>query len=167
MKINGFMLRRAIKLWEGRRDAAIAVFPASLSRYADESVVDPVDISRRALAAEKNIVLLQSAQADFNLRVIVPYRATQISLCAAVKMVGAIGRIEKIWRDAAAPAAQTRYGEESRDLDKKYKVSTITPEAALTHAEVQSGEKSLLVEAIAIGNGTKIEFETLGASLFE
>lgn len=175
MLVSGYMLRQGIKLWEGRRDMAAKQFAGTLKRYPSETgKATPEAIETIFRKAEQNIATLQTAQAQYNLRVRVEVLGASMTLAEAVKRIGGFGRLEKIWRDAAAPKEDRyAYREDTRESGKEYAVATVTPEEALKRAETYARSKAELTRVIAEGNGTRVEareldaLKELDASLFE
>lgn len=168
MKITGYALREALKQHELRRDAASRSFNGTLKSFTDESKETPQAVMEVLRHAERCIARLQVAQMRYNLAVTVP--GGTMLLAEAIKLIGGIGRAEKMWRTVAGPK-EDRYSsyheEDVRDPTKIRASSTITVKEAVALAAATAKESSQLRESIAIANATSVEVEGLDASLFE
>lgn len=160
MKVNGFLIREAIRRWELRRDSAAGLFKGSLFRFSGEIKTSPVEISDRFVAAEAATASLQTSQARYNLLVTVVVFDQEMTLAESIKRIGGAGRLEKMWRDAAAPK-QDKYGYErdlmERELDKERSVPVLGEKELMDRAHKAAAFAGAIRAAIASGNGTMVE----------
>ena len=168
MKITGYMLREAIKMHELRRDTAAAAFAPSLKKFETETKTAPHDIVKEFLAAEEDIAKLQMVQARYNLHVAVTVHGTRMSLAEAVKRLGGMSRVEKMWRSATGTKVD-RYSYQSDERSKDVLIArtTITTAEAMKLAQTAAKATGEFRAAIATGNATEFEAETLDAKLFD
>lgn len=169
MKTTGYDLREAIKQHELRRDTAARAFNGSLKAFPNEEKESPEAVIHAFTAAELAITTLQTAQMRYNLAVTITANGKTMPLALAIKIVGGIARVEKMWRSAAGPK-EDRYGynnDDVRDPSQIRAVATIQAGATLKLASAAAKQSSALRKAIAVGNATEVEIESLDATLFE
>lgn len=171
MKITGYALREAIKQHELRRDTAAHGFNGSLKAFPGEVKDTPSKVIETFLSAETAIARLQVAQMQYNLIVTVtPTMGEKMSLAEAIKRVGGLGRVEKMWRSAAGPK-KDRYGnyldEDEIDPTRVRSKPTMTPTEAVKMATAAGKRAGALRAAIATSNATQVEIEGLDPELFE
>ena len=166
MKVNGYMLREAIRRWQLRRDTAVGQFPKTLTSFANEVKPSPDEIGKAALEAELAIAQLQTAQTQYNARVVVDY-APGWTLIRCIKTVGGVARIEKLWRTAAviekSPFASLVA---TRKADELVATRVLSYEDAAKRTEELGKMLSGLREAIAVANATELDID-LDAKLLE
>lgn len=167
MKVNGYKLREALRRWQLRRDTAAGQFPKVLTAFPDDHKPSPVDIAAAVVTAETNIAALQTAQTAYNQRITVEAQGHTFSLLGAIKSVGGLGRVEKMWRTASAPP-KDRYmsNDETRPADQVVAKRQITYEQAAAYASDIGKQLGALREAIATGNARELEVD-LDPALFE
>jgi hypothetical protein len=170
MQVTGYSLREAIRRQQLRRDTIAAQFNDTLHVFEGEEKQSPDEIAAALMKAEKAVAALQAAQDEYNLRVKVEGKNVEkMTLCTAVKLVGGTGRLEKLWRTAAAPK-QDRY-DLGRDLvrnkDEVRARSAMSTRDLTDRATKAAGYAGALRAAIAEANGTKIDIEGLDGGLFE
>lgn len=170
MKISGYALREALRRWQLRRDTALSQFDGSLRKFQDEDKDPPVQIMERLTRAESVIAVLQEQQTRYNLTVKVsPQGLEPMTLLRAVKLIGGIGRQEKLWRNVAAPTKSSRvFGERQdvRDKDQEVARATITVKDASDRAAQIARISGSLRAAIATANASEVELE-IGSDLLE
>jgi hypothetical protein len=169
MKTTGYDLREAIKQHELRRDTAARGFNGALKKFPGEEKQSPESIVEAFTAAEVAITTLQTAQMRYNLAVTVTASGKTMPLALAIKLVGGIARVEKMWRSVAGPK-EDRYGyshDDVRDPNQLRAVPTVPAGTALKLASAAAKRSSALRKAIAVGNATEVEIEGLDAALFE
>lgn len=175
IKVTGYSLRTAIKRWTIKRDSATHRFPTTLHKFKDEAKANPEDVAAEIEAAESAIARLQTAQVLYNAQVEVELGGKTMKLAEAVKRMGGATRMEKLWKGVAGLDAQTAryrgssiYGETApvRNAGQEVADKTLSPESAAQKAAESAAFVSALQEAIASGNGTKIELD-IDNSLFE
>ncbi len=165
VNVTGYGLRKAIKKWTVKRDAAAGKFPTVLHKFKDEVKTSPEDVAAEVLAAETAIAKLQTAQVLYNAKVQVEVNGETVTLAEAVKRMGGATRIEKMWRTAAGLEKSNRNifgygaGPQTRNAGVEQQESTMNPELAVDRANQASELVSLLQEAIAGGNGNKVELD--------
>lgn len=168
MKVTGYMLQNTLRELQHTRDMAASQFDGSLKAFDGEEDKDPRAVMAAYLDAEARIATIQTAQARYNLEVVVPVVGFKVmSLSEAVKRVGGAGRAEKMWRSAAVSKKDDySYHKDSRSKDEEYAKNTITPQEALDLAKKAAKFASALREAIQVGNSKELEIEGLDPALF-
>ncbi len=170
MKTTGYALREAIKLQTLRADEAATNFDSSLKAFPSEGEKEkPQSVVDRYLAAHSAICKLQASQAKYNLLVNVTVGGTTITLSEAIKLIGGLGRAEKMWRSAAAPK-KDRYSssyDDTRDPTREHVVPTITTREAATLASQVAKKASKYRAAISTANTVEVDLEDLDPALFE
>lgn len=169
MKTTGWLLREAIKQNELRRDTAARSFNGTLKKFDDETKQDPEQVVTDFLKFEAAIASLQVAQAQYNLKVRVPFGGRTITLCEAVKLIGGFGRAEKMYRSATGdkPDRYSMRDDNVRDPNQERAKETLSPSKAASLASVQAKIAGRLRAAIATGNGTEVDIDNLDPALFE
>ena len=171
MKTSGYALREAIKQHELRRDTAAKLFNTSLKTFPGEKKDEtPQALVTRFLNAETAIALLQTAQAKYNLRVTfdVLSPSTRMTLSEAIKRIGGIARVEKMWRSAAGPGKESLYADHDvRDPTQVRSTPTISINEIVKLATQAGKQAGQLRAAIATANAREVEIEDLEPSLFE
>jgi hypothetical protein len=159
VKITGYALREAIKRWQLRRDTASNLFDASIRKFEDETKESPVEVMKQLSQAEQAIAALQEVQSRYNLEVPV----MGMSLCKAIKLVGGAGRMEKMWRNVAAPI-KDRYGRDSDVRDKTQEVAkpTVSSREAAVLASDAARWAGSLRSGISVANAIEIDLEVNG-----
>lgn len=103
MKVTGHRLKESIKFHMLLLNAAKEQFDASVYVFEDEKKPTPTEMDERIFHAERAIARLQTAQAWFNLHVLVRIDDGSITLAEAIKVIGGAGRREARWRSCSAP----------------------------------------------------------------
>jgi hypothetical protein len=169
MKITGYGLREAIKFHKLRSDEAAASFDSTLKVFKEDSKESPQSVVERYLSAESAVARLQTAQAEYNLKVTMTTDRGAISLSEGIKLIGGLGRAEKMWRSAASPK-KDRYGssfEDTRDPTREHAKPTITTTEAAALASKVAKIASRLRAAIATANTVELDIIDLDPTLFE
>lgn len=167
MKVTGYTLRAAIKEQELKRDTASGAFTPSLRTFPGETK-DPQKIMERFEAAEKALTKLQAAQMRYNLMVSVEVLGEKMTLAEAIKRVGGIGRIEKMWKDAIQDKQRNSYMDEDvRDPNQVRATRTVASDDAMMLARAAGKKAQALRAVIATSNGREVEIEDLDGALFE
>lgn len=165
MKVNGFLLQQAIKRWELRRDTASNQFSDTLFKFKDETKASPDSVFKDFVTAEDAIVKLETAQAKYNLKVIVDLApGRQMTLTEAVKRLGGAGRGEKMWKTATNPK-KDRYGYGSpteRTSNTERATYVLSTSEMMSRADKAAQSTGLLRAAIARGNGTEFDAADIG-----
>ena len=171
MKINGYKLREALKFWNAKREATLSLFEGSLTKFKDENKKTPDEVISDFLEAEGAIVSLQTEQMRYNLAVTVRVHNNEMTLASAIKKLGGVGRVEKIWKAASKPVVKGRYGHIEnkvityKEKDTEYAERVVSFESALERAAVAGREAAVYREAVSIGNSKEIETD-LSPKLF-
>lgn len=160
MKISGFRLQQAIKVQVDRRKLAEARFDGSLKKFPDEKKPDPRDLMKEFEDAERQIALLQTAQARFNLTVEVEVQGKRMTLQEAVKLLGGASRVERNWTKAAAEE-NDRYADRVRDKDSIIAQRQVEPEKCAEFAKTAARKVRALRYAIQKGNATELDISGL------
>lgn len=158
MKITGYALREALKAHELTRDTAASMFDPSLKRWPDEEKQSPQSVVDAFLKAEAAIAALQTAQCRYNLAVTVEFEGRVITLAEAIKLVGGLARVEKMWRTIATPK-KDRYGydQTTRDPNVVMTVMTVSVQEAATLAQASAKRAGSLRALIATANAQSVE----------
>ncbi len=168
MKVTGFDLRDAIKMHELRRELPEKAFTGSLRRYEKDPVAEtPVALAQAFEESEAALAALQTAQMTYNLQVKVSLNGQPLTLAEAIKRVGGMGRLQKLWKSALGEKADRLYIPESRDPSQEHMVSTISAKEAMAHALAASRKHSALQAAIGVANATEVDIQNLDPKLFE
>lgn len=171
MQVTGYTLREAIRRQQLRRDTIAAQFSDTLHLFEGEEKQTPDEVAAALMKSEQAVAALQAAQDKYNLHVRVAGKLIgEMTLCTAIKLVGGSGRLEKLWRTAAAPK-QDRY-DVGRDLirnkDEVRARPAMSPRDLTDRATKAASYAGALRAAIAEANSTKINIEGLDdGGLFE
>lgn len=168
MKITGYAITQAIKQQELKRDSAKTSFSSSLKAFPDETKKSPLLLADQLMQAEEAIAKLQALQMRYNLSVNVKVQEKSMTLAEAIKRVGGVGRLEKLWRSVATPA-ESRYSgyDDRRESSVVVAVPTVSQDDAAKKASQYTRLASTFRAAIAVGNGSELEVEDLYKSFFE
>jgi len=158
MKATGNQLQQALRSQQERKVFAESRFIASLRVFPGEEDGSPEERMAELQDAEHKISVLQAAQTVFNCRVRVEVLGQGMSLLDAVKRVGAAGRVETLWRDAAKEPLSY---ERTRVRDHVIQVRTVTRDRCAELAREASRRARAFRAAIQAGNATSIELEML------
>jgi hypothetical protein len=171
MKVNGYILREAIKKLHLQIEIHENQFDNNTMAFADDKKKALEAITADWFEAEEKICSLQEALNAYNLKVKIEVDGLgAMSLAKAIKLVGPASRIEKRWRQLAAPK-KDRYERHRPDLQvkedgTKYAEKTYTVDAAM-FAAISWGKRAAGIRgALAVGNSTLIDLDIPGA-LFE
>lgn len=179
MQVTGYALREALRKWQLKRETAATQFADSLFEFptARGKKPKPDDIVAKVVQAERAIAALQTAQAVYNSKVWVHWgdtagnaSAENIQLTRAIKLIGAFGRVEKLWR-VAATGKKDKYAHYRSDDPGRLKEGellaerTISPEDAADRVESFASKLGVLRQAVAIGNATPTEIDLDGSLL--
>ena len=169
LEVTGYMLRSAILRWALRRDTAVGQFPDTFTCFPGEEKSTPVEIAERLSRAEDAIAELQTLQVRYNLGITIKVAGREMPLAQGVKMLGGLGRLEKLWR-VQVTKPKDRYGydrSEVRNKDEIRAQSRMTPDEIVKRAEAVAKYKGDLAQAIAEANATRVSFERVEGALFE
>lgn len=171
MKVTGYKLREALRRWQLRRETAAGQFGDTLKAFPGENKLPPQSVANLVTRAEETIAVLQSEQTVYNTRVSVTVNGVRHSLLHAIKLVGAYGRIEKMWRGNIGKKDKYQFYRHDdpnrRKADEIVARPTMTPDEIAKEAANVGTLLAVLREAIAVANATELEHENLDASLFE
>jgi hypothetical protein len=163
MKLNGYLIREAIKRWTLYKDTIQAQFKESLYYFDEDQKADPIAVMNEFSKAEYAVAYLEEAQQRFNQIVQVTVLNETMPLTRAVKLVGGAGRQEKMWRDASIKK-KDRYSYDdklSRSKDTEYAKPAISRAEAIDSSAKASKFAAALRNAIARGNNTDVNLESL------
>jgi hypothetical protein len=161
MLVTGHKLTQAVKQWSLLSMALQSSFDGSLMAFPGDAVTQPQRIVADYLSAEAKIAALQTTQAAYNQTIQIDVEGMKMSLLMAIKLIGSVGRAEKMFRSVAAPA-KDRYAirsDNERDPSKIMAVPTISKAAALEEAKRHARFAGALRTAIAIGNAREIDMD--------
>jgi len=172
MKVTGYMLREEIRKTNLQISMLEAEFQESKSAFRDEKKRTLEEISASLMKAERKVCFLQEATQKYNLSVNaeVP-KVGKLTLAQTIKLIGPISRLEKKWRDLAAPnKGVNRYYEAGnvtvRDKEKEYANPTFTREQAGVQARETGVQLASLRSALGMMNAKEIDLD-IHPSLFE
>lgn len=168
MKMTGFGIREALRRWQLKRDTANSLFDGSLRKFADDEKEHPQEIMKAFALADVAIAKLQTAQQLYNLTVLVDVQGNTMTLSEAVKLIGGVGRMEKMWRSGVAPKRE-RYAlreDEVRKDDEVRSVQVMKTSEMLSEAERAARLASALRFAIAQGNIQEVDLKVQGLEPF-
>ena len=169
MKVTGYMIREALRRWSLKREAASGQFEDSLKVFEDEKKATPLEVMTDFRAADLSIALLQVVQDRYNLAVYVEVNAgaeetVRITLASAVKLVGGVGRAEKMWRSAAKPKGDGYSYGRNADVRKSDEIrarNVMDVKDLLSESEKMARYAASLRQAIALGNGQEVDSSVL------
>lgn len=166
MKITGYQLREAIKVWQLRKTAAEAAFTDSLTKFKDDNKEEPSVAADRVVEAETAIVRLQVAQMKYNLAVKVDVAGVgEITLAEVIKLAGATSRIEKVWSGATSTLnMNARYSHGVRDPNHDHAKAAVTPKEILERTSGLTKRAGALRAALGAGNTREVPIEDLDAA---
>jgi len=156
-EVNGFQIKEALKRWELRRRTADQQFQDSIRVFEGDERPSPQDVIGAYKLADESYAKLQELQQWYNQQVTCSVLGGKHTLSYCVKVVGGLGRTEKLWRDACTEKRDRWYREElSRSKDQEYAKRTVSIEEAIQFAEEAAKQASEVRAAIAVGNATAI-----------
>lgn len=168
MKVTGYALREALRKWQLKRETAAGQFADTLFEFptARGKKPKPHEIAEKVDRAERAIAALQTAQALYNASVWVtlPFYGESVQLTRAIKLIGALGRVEKLWR-IAATGKRDKYASFRSDDPKRLKEGemlaepTITPEEAAKSVEGYASQLGAIRQVVAVANATEITID--------
>lgn len=162
-RVTGFKLREVIKGNEIKRGSLQSLFSESLTAFKDdEEKGDPKKLADELHQCDEAIAKLQTALAQFNLSVRVRADGREMSLCEAVKQVGVVDRMEKLW---AGAHASSRYSDRTRSKEIEVAVATIKPREAIEKSLSFSKSANTIRAAIAEANAKEVNIEFLDEAL--
>lgn len=166
MKVTGHRIQQRIRELKAVLEVLNNQVREALKAYPGEQK-DPVTIGNKVFSTELLLVKLQCAQDRYNELVKTEVDGFgKVTLGYAVKAVGPLGRIEKLWRSAASGEKPDRYSTRTneRSKDTEYARPTVTPEDALALQQDYSKRVSTMRNVIALMNTTEIEVSEIGLS---
>jgi len=171
MKVTGYKIREALKMAQLELSTIGSQFGDSLFCFEGEAKPSPKNIIISIQQLERNIARLQTAQAMYNLTVMITVGHERLTLEEAIKRVGGAGRISKMWRVAAQGNQVDKWElrqSMSRKTDEIQAQPTISKIEALEETKVSEKYASALRNAIAIGNTTEVTLDSIDLTgLFE
>lgn len=168
MKLTGYQIQHLAREKTTLIETLVSQFRARTKVFPGDPEPHLEALGLQIQKEETALAKLQTIQTRYNLRVEVSVEGVTMPLAEAVKSVGGAGRLEKIWRDLAAPR-KDRY---SLDRDERQEgtvvaKAAVSSEEALVLSKKAAKRASALREAIQIGNATAIAFDNVPDSLFE
>lgn len=171
MKVTGYKLKEEIKKTNLTISMLENEFKNSKKKFEGEDKRSLDDITIDLFKAEEKVCKLQEATHRYNLKVadeVKPFG--KVTLSFIIKIVGPISRIEKRWRQLAAPKRDRHriYDDEYsvKDKDKEYAEKTYTQEQAGKQAHEWASRLAGVRSALALMNAQEIELD-IPESLFE
>jgi len=173
MQLTGYTFKEAIKMAILELTTVRSTFDESLQAFAGEERQDPVEIAKRIEELEGQIAQLQTAQAEYNLTVTVEVKGidgvkVSMSLGAAIRLVGGMGRLAKMWRNAASGKSVDRWDrgrQQTRNKDTEVAQPTMKRADALVLAKSYSKFAAALGNAISVGNTTRLDIAWVDESM--
>lgn len=159
--VTGIRLREALKRWRIKRDVADKQFTDSLWAFEEDQKATPQEVAKNFTEADMMIAKLQDVQAEYNRRVMVKVEGAEISLSAAIRLVGGAGRLESMWRRAATETGLGRYSDRelSRPADEIRAKRVVSQANATIFSDNAARYAAALRTAIATGNATRLSME--------
>jgi hypothetical protein len=169
MKVTGYQLMDRIEALRQQAQTISGQFADSLYRFADptEEKADPRDLMRDYMACERQVALLQAAQAAYNVRVTVDVAGEVMSLQQAVKLIGSANRVKTNWLSTVKPPSEQR-GVVShyyittgnvRDKDSEYAVRVVSIPECLRLSQEATDFATALKQAIRAGNAVELDLD--------
>jgi hypothetical protein len=97
-KVTGYELREAIKTRQLKLSNLERDFSKSMFAFEDQKKEKPQELAKRIFLLERDIVRLQTAQAEYNLAATCVLPDGAISLAEAIKLQGVVGRLLNRWQ---------------------------------------------------------------------
>lgn len=165
MKISGFGLQLALKRLTAQRELELARFGETLYQFEGEKKPHPDEVAEKYLQLERKIAKVQSAQAKYNSGI----DLGPMSLQEAVKFIGGLTRLERLWKGQVKPKETPRWmgGEGNskiRDKEKDYAMAVFSTDELMTRAMRTNGQVAELRAAIQRFNANEKTLEELGLS---
>ncbi|MCS6776636.1 MAG: hypothetical protein RMJ43_09385 [Chloroherpetonaceae bacterium] len=163
MKVTGYMILDRIEALQERASLLEDQFEPALFRFRDESEQrpDPRELMRAYEQCERKIALLQEAQAHYNLRVSVTVAGETMTLQRAVKLIGTMGRIRNLWKEAVedTEGRYLRPLRRQRDRDAEYAERVVSVAECLHSAEEAGRLATAFKQAVRAGNATEVDLD--------
>lgn len=173
MQTTGNTIRDLVKSWELRKTTLETLFQDALYSFEGEDK-SPTLLSEQILEAEKKIVRLQVAQAEFNSTTFVESRLLgSLSLTEIVKLVGVYERMAKLWsRTVPKKSKELRYHDMSptapvRNTTQVVAKETVSLKDRMNLIEEHSKVLGHLKGLISEGNNKVVPLTILDPSFFE
>jgi hypothetical protein len=153
--VTGNQLKEARRIQDLRLKTLKALFAESVTKFEDEDKPPLEKLDQDIVDCEAKIVLIEEAQARYNLEVTAVVDGKPRTLTWLLKTVGPAGRREALWRATSVPK-QDRYSysraENERDKTKEYARRQISTADAAAKAEKAAKYASAVRNALAAGN---------------
>ena len=172
MKVNGYMLKEALRVWSEEIEMLTERFENSLQYYpSDKEIPDLEEIYQKLMKAYRAKALLESYQQQYNLQIgkIKANKAylaeEEISLSVAIKLIPGLGAMNNLWKKAATVGENKvlayRLGglKESRAKDTEYPVKTMNEKNCFYFSKEITKFVSQLRSSIALKNGEFVELD--------
>jgi len=162
MKITGFQLKHLLKKQELRKEALAQELEGTYAKLPnDTGTRTPKSVLDELAAVEKQIALLQTAQAQYNQKniVVLPSGLNGVPLAYVIKYEGVQNRICKMWKDTAKQAVKSHDLRFGLEKDHTYPVSQVDLKECLVHAMEASDVASRLQGAIGVANSRELEVD--------
>lgn len=161
MKLNGYMLREALRNLELRKDMLRSEVTSNLYTFAAHPP-DVVGTAEELLNVEKDLAEIQSVQARYNCEVSVIVEGRSMKLIEAVKLIGGASRMESLWRKAAETYLSNTgrgYGVPTKVADSVEATRTLSAEQLLKVTKDAVAFHSALRSAIAEANSRMMDMD--------
>ena len=162
IEVTGYMIRTGIETATRHRDGLVSLFKNSTKKFSGEEKDDLKAISKNLEQAELNLVELQVIQDLYNQAVVVnnpSFGGDRFTLSQAIKMVGGLSRMEKIWKDAGETTDRIYGRHDQRVEGTEYATLAVPVKESTAISESFSKRKSTLSRLISEANGTKINMQ--------
>lgn len=164
MRYTGYRLQGMIRDAVSARDAVALSFPESIYAFPGADATESPTALANALAdADREVARLQVLQARYNLAVKVRFDEVTTTLHEVVKLVGGLGRLEKLWRNAARLGTATTDRYDRRPLTRAAGETVAVRQVSIEECFKRAVEAAKLAaearEAIQLGNATEIELD--------
>jgi hypothetical protein len=174
VKVTGFQLMDRIELAREQAQTINGQFIGSLFRFVgtNEEKPDPRQLMKDYAQCERQVALLQTAQAIYNTRVTVEVQGERMLLQTAIKLIGSVNKVKSNWLTATKNTQDknnytfTSYYDMVRDPNSMYAERVVSIEECLNLSKEASDLATALKQAIRSGNAVEIDLE-VDPSLFQ
>lgn len=169
MQVNGFKLQLVLKRLTAQRELELSRFGDTLWVFeGDDGKATPDQVAERYLELERKIAKVQVAQTVYNNSITIePEGFEPMPLQHAVKFIGGLTRLERLWKSTVKPKETPRWarsddGQKVRDKEKDYARARLNTDELMKRTMDLNKLVSNLRGAIQTGNGTVVDVKDLG-----
>jgi hypothetical protein len=162
IEVTGNQLRELLRFWHSKLDVIASLFDENSYHFEEEEFVSPLSIAEEFDEAERAIAELECAQQEFNLFTSVTVQGNDMKLAEAIKRVGSVSRIAKMFKNLASGKKAERWErmrEQERSKDSEYAKPTVIKQREMLEFSKYNKLASAFRTAIAEGNSKKRTME--------